>query len=139
MAASPEATWRALTAAVTGGSNRRAGRVYARLVGATHVNISGQPGTVGSTVAGFIVTAANEPSELVLEGAHRFGIYRLGLYVDDLGDGTSRLRAETNAAFIGVAGRIYKLFVIDSRAHVLLVRRMLTGIKGRAESEHSSA
>ena len=139
MAASPEATWRALTAAVTGGSNRRAGRVYARLVGATHVNISGQPGTVGSTVAGFVVTAANQPSELVLEGAHRFGIYRLGLYVDDLGDGASRLRAETNAAFIGLAGRIYKLFVIDSRAHVLLVRRMLRGIKGRAESEHSSA
>jgi hypothetical protein len=98
------------------------------------VSVSGQPGTVGSTIAGFIVTSATEPSELVLEGAHRFGKYRLTFNIDPAADGASRLKASTDASFNGVAGRVYKLFVIDSRAHVLLVRSMLRGVKHRAEN-----
>ena len=43
------------------------------------------------------------------------------------------LRAETRAEFPGVKGRAYKAMVIDTRMHVLLVRRILAAVKKQAE------
>jgi hypothetical protein len=45
----------------------------------------------------------------------------------------TRLVAETRAEFPGVKGRAYRALVIDTRAHVLVVRRLLGTVAGRVE------
>ncbi|MFE5907644.1 hypothetical protein ACFQ6B_00900 [Streptomyces wedmorensis] len=67
--------------------------------------------------------------ELALAGAHRFSTYSLVFRIEDLGDGRARLRAETRAAFPGMAGRIYRLLVIGSGGHAIGMRRMLAGYR----------
>jgi hypothetical protein len=118
--ASPDAVWRALDGfGVDGGAGGR----YARLVGCEDPN-------------GFHGAASPPPTELVLEGRHRFSAYRLTFVVDDLGDGRSRLTAVTNAAFPGAGGAIYCTLVIGTRAHVVMTRRLLRGI-GRTATNGS--
>lgn len=86
----------------------------------------------GSEVTGFRVVDAVEGERLALEGHHRFSRYRLEFTIDPE-DGGTRLRARTYAEFPGVRGRLYRAFVIDSRAHLVLVRRMLRSAARRAE------
>jgi hypothetical protein len=45
----------------------------------------------------------------------------------------SRLRAESRAAFPGVAGSVYRLLVVGSGGHVIGVRRLLSAVKRRSE------
>ena len=131
--ASREAVWDELLVLVDqsfAGAPREAG---ARLLGCRETGAGGpRPLAEGSMVAGFRVVEAVRPSRLVLEGRHRFSSYRLAFFVDELPAGRSRLRAGTWAAFPGLAGRLYRTAVIGARGHVVLVRRMLAGVAGRA-------
>jgi hypothetical protein len=97
-----------------------AARWYGRLVG-----VRGE--------RAFEVARSEPPRRLVLVGEHRFARYALGFTIDDRGAGASVLRAETRAEFPGVAGRLYRGLVIGSRAHVLVVRRLLARVARRAE------
>jgi len=119
VAAPAVAVWRAVERFTTAGDSP-AVTAYGRLVGVR----GGR---------GFHVGRSEPPRRLELVGGHRFATYSLVFTVDDVADGRSVVRAETRAAFPGVAGRLYRALVVDSRAHALIVRRMLAGIARRAE------
>jgi hypothetical protein len=116
----PAATvWRVLEQVMTAPAGATARR-YGRLVG-----VRGE--------LAFEVARSEPPRRLVLIGEHRFARYTLGFTIDDRGPSGSVLRAETRAEFPGAAGRLYRALVIGSRAHVLVVRRLLARVARRAE------
>lgn len=80
---------------------------------------------------GFAVVASDPPDQLTLAGRHRFSRYRLVFALADAAGGATRLSASSYAAFPGPHGRLYKLLVIDSRAHVLATRRLLREVGRR--------
>ncbi len=130
-----DATWEAVLRIAEGSTGSAGGSRVARLLGCADVEASGpRPLAAGSAFPGFHVESAERPRELSLAGRHRFSDYLLTFRVDDLGDGRSRLRAETRAEFPGLKGRVYRALVIGTRGHVLAVRRMLGAAKRRAES-----
>lgn len=107
---------------------------FARLLGCTDTAASGpRPLSEGSAVPGFHVVTAARPVELALAGGHRFSDYALIFRLDELEPGRTRLRAETRAAFPGARGRLYRLMVMGTRAHVLATRRMLAAVERDAE------
>jgi len=129
--------WRAAADALDGAFSGAAAAAYARAIGCEPVAASGpRPLTDGSTVPGFRVTTAVPGSSLVLEGRHRFSTYALILRIESTGPDQSILRAESRAAFPGVGGAAYRLLVIRTRGHVVATRRLLSGIKRRAEQPH---
>ena len=89
--------------------------VFARLLGA-------------DPPAGFEVSEEVPGEQVVLSGRHRFSRYALVLEIDPSGEQTV-LRARTFAAFPGPHGRVYRLLVISSRAHVVATRRILESIR----------
>jgi hypothetical protein len=98
---------------------------YARLVGADDAN---------HAPVGFHVTEAERPRSLVLAGRHRFSRYELKLTIEPAAGGKrSTLRARTNAEFPGPHGKLYRLAVIGTRAHVVATRSILGTFKRRAE------
>ncbi len=114
--------------------SRRGAAAYARAVGCVPGHASGpRPLTVGSSVPGFAVTASSE-QQVVLEGRHRFSTYVWTFRLDPGGDGQTLLRAETRAAFPGLLGAVYRALVIGSRGHALGTRRLLAGVRRRAEA-----
>ncbi len=132
--AGADATWEAVLRVAEGSTGAGRGSRAARLLGCADVETSGpRPLAVGSAFPGFHVETAERPRELALVGSHRFSDYALIFRIDDLGDGRSRLRAETRAEFPGPRGRVYRALVISTRGHVLAVRRMLDAAKRRAE------
>jgi hypothetical protein len=132
--ASAESTWEALPQVVEGSVSSGAAPALARLLGCADSAAGGpRPLATGSTVPGFHVAEATAPRELALAGSHRFSNYGLTFRLDDLGDGRTRLRAETRAEFPGLKGSAYRALVIGTRMHVLATRRMLTATKRRAE------
>jgi hypothetical protein len=138
IAASVDDVWAVLIDSVDRGFSR-AGAAYARLVGCADRTASGpRPLAVGSTMTGFRVAAAVPGAELVLEGRHRFSTYALIFRLESIDSDRSRLRAETRAAFPGVAGSVYRLLVIDTRGHLIAVRRMLAAVKRDSESRARS-
>jgi hypothetical protein len=107
---------------------------YARLIGAADRTVSGpRPLAEGSTLPGFRVVAAVPGRELILRGAHRFSIYALIFRVEHVGPGRSQLRAETRAAFPGLAGGLYRRLVIRTGGHAIGMRRLLSSIRRRFE------
>jgi hypothetical protein len=111
---------------------------FARAAGCDPRTASGpRPLAVGSTIPGFRVTTAIPGSELVLEGRHHFSTYALTFRLEPVGSDRSRLSAESRATFPGVTGGAYRLLVVGTRGHVVAVRRMLSGIKHRAERARS--
>jgi hypothetical protein len=134
IAAPPEVVWPALLHVVDRAFRGGAGVGYARAVGCEHPRPSGpRPLTAGATITGFVVERAEPHRELALRGRHRFSTYLLTLRLDDL-DGSTRLRAETRAAFPGVLGAAYRTAVIRTRGHGLVVRRLLGAVRRRATS-----
>ena len=79
--------------------------------------------------SGFEVTEEVPELRLVLGGRHRFSRYRLVFEIEPVAGEKSLLRALTYAAFPGPHGRVYRLLVISSRAHVLATRGMLASIR----------
>jgi len=124
-----DTVWAALTSTL----DHLGGSAYARLVGCADTKRSDDDNLgLGSTVPGFQVAAFDPGAEVVLVGSHRFSSYALAFRLRDAEGGT-RLTAETRAAFPGVGGRLYRSLVIGTRAHAFLVRRLLAGIRHRAE------
>lgn len=144
IAASADEVWDALAARVEGVfSGAVAGR-YAQFVGCEDTVPSGpRPLAAGSVVVGFHVTTADRTRLLVLEGRHRFSNYAIVLRIDELdevdGERESRLRAESRAEFPGLLGRAYRLAVVGTRAHGLVVRRLLKAVGEAAVRERRSA
>ncbi|HEU4944821.1 MAG TPA: hypothetical protein VFT10_06625 [Solirubrobacterales bacterium] len=106
----------------------------ARLLGCTDTTSSGpRPLATGSVLPGFRVEAAEPGRLLALAGKHRFSNYALILRFEGENEGATRIRAETRATFPGVTGSVYRALVIGTRGHILVTRRLLAGIKRRAE------
>ena len=136
IAASPDAVWEALLRVVEGSfGSARTGRVT-RLLGCEDTAASGtRPLEAGSALPGFHVEKAEPPRELALSGSHRFSEYALIFRLEESHGGRTRLRAETRAEFPGLKGSIYRAFVIGTRGHVLVTRRLLSAVKQRAERD----
>jgi hypothetical protein len=131
IAADADDVWTALLATLDGLG--MAG--YTRIVGcADHAASGPRPLDEGSTIPGFRVTAAVPAAELALEGRHRFSSYALIFRIDRLGVGRSRLRAESRGVFPGLLGRVYRLLVIGTGGHVVVVRRLLSAVRRRSEA-----
>jgi hypothetical protein len=126
--APPERTWAALvaTAARLGG-----GGPVGTLLGLEPRRASGAM-EAGATIPGFAVEEARPPSRLALAGRHRFSRYALVFELEPDGDGRTRVRAKTWAAFPGIHGRAYRALVISSGAHRVAVRLLLQRIEDRA-------
>ncbi|MBT2419835.1 hypothetical protein J7F01_24115 [Streptomyces sp. ISL-22] len=135
VAAEPDAVWRAVGETVARRFGERRTAVAARLLGCADRAVAGpRPLAEGSTVPGFHVVTAVPGRELALAGRHRFSAYALIFRLEEAGAGRTRVRAETWAAFPGPAGRLYRLLVIGTRGHTVIVRRLLTAIRNRAET-----
>jgi hypothetical protein len=79
--------------------------------------------------SGFAVAEAVPGDRLTLAGGHRFSRYALVFELrDTAGDGTV-LSAKTYAAFPGLHGRVYRVLVIGSRAHVVATGHMLRAVR----------
>ena len=83
--------------------------------------------------AGFEVAEDDPPRLVSLVGRHRFSRYALDFRVESTATG-SVVTALTYADFPGPRGRVYRTLVIGSHGHVLAVRRMLAGIRRRADA-----
>jgi hypothetical protein len=126
--------WPALLRTVETMMSGRAAPRYAWAVGCADTEAGGpRPLEVGSTVPGFHVAELIPERLLALRGSHRFSDYALAFRLEPLGGVRTRLVAETRAEFPGVKGRAYRGLVIDTRAHVLAVRRMLGAVARRVE------
>ncbi|WP_427919888.1 hypothetical protein [Streptomyces sp. cg40] len=134
VAAGVDEVWRALTETLDRTCSRPGAARYARLVGCVDRAVAGpRPLAEGSAFPGFRVVGAVPGEELVLRGSHRFSVYAFVFRLDELAPGRTRLRAETRAVFPGPAGAVYRLLVIGSGGHAAGVRRLLAGIRRRAE------
>jgi hypothetical protein len=129
-----EATWTALLRVVEGTVSAGGAPRFARLLGCADTEAAGpRPLATGSALPGFHVDSAERPAELALAGSHRFSNYALIFRLEQLGEGSTRVRAETRAEFPHLKGAVYKGLVIGTRMHVLATRRILAGVKRNAE------
>jgi hypothetical protein len=134
VAAGVDDVWRSLTETLDRALSRAGAATYARAVGCADCTASGpRPLAAGSTMPGFRVVRAVPGSELALAGRHRFSSYTLIFRLERVGSDRSHLRAETRAAFPGLAGGLYRLLVIGSGGHVVAVRRLLSAVQRRSE------
>lgn len=132
--APPDATWAALVGILPRSFGGASAERFARLVGCDVVEHEGQFPEKGSAIVGFRVARSDPPHELALVGRHRFSEYALTFRLDPVDEGRrTRVRAETRAAFPGIVGRAYRLGVIGTRGHVLLLHRLLRAVARRAE------
>jgi hypothetical protein len=138
IAADPDQVWEALAATLPRILDTRRSSRFAKVLGDAFTEARGEPTVIGSTLPGFIVSRSIRPSVLALLGQHRFSRYALVFRIDQLGIGRSRLSAETRAEFPGVKGRAYRALVIGSRGHVLVVRRILSAVRRRAEGKRAT-
>lgn len=84
-----------------------------------------------AALPGFAVEEARDPERLALWGRHRFSAYALVFELDETGDAVTRLRAQTWATFPGLQGHAYRALVIGTRAHRIVVRRLLRRVAQR--------
>jgi hypothetical protein len=133
VAAPPEVVWDATLESVGASFSAPWPRRLARLLGTDPAVASGwKRPAVGSTIPGFRIVAAHRPDLLVISGSHRFSRYGIVFRIEPSAEG-ARCRAESRADFLGLPGRLYRLAVVGSGGHVVVVRRMLLGIKRAAE------
>jgi hypothetical protein len=78
--------------------------------------------------SGFAVAEEVPESGITLTGRHRFSRYALAFELHDLTQGRTVLSAKTYAMFPGPQGRLYRVLVIGTRAHVLATTQMLRAI-----------
>lgn len=110
---------------------------FASLVGTRPRHVSGTVPECGATLPGFAVTESVPEDHITLAGRHRFSRYALRFALVSRPDGTV-LSARSHGTFPGLAGSIYRLCVIGSGAHRILVRRMLRQVAHRAERPRAS-
>jgi hypothetical protein len=129
-----ERVWKALLETIPGAFGTGGSARIARLLGCSETERSGEPGRIGSTIPGFVVARVIEPAALALEGQHRFSRYGLVFSLDQpTDDDETMLRAESRADFPGFKGSVYRALVIGTNGHVIVVNRLLQGVKRRAE------
>jgi hypothetical protein len=128
-----EAAWAALFPTLGRALDSKSARRIARALDCRDQIAEGDLRHPGGTLPGFVVARSVSPVMLALMGEHRFAKYALVFRIDLLPGQRSRLRAETRAIFPGRTGTLYRLAVIGTRGHVLVVRRMLRGVKRAAE------
>jgi hypothetical protein len=136
--AAPMTLWEATVEVVC----RRLGggwRALATGLGCAERTASGDPRSVGAAVPGFRVVCSHPPTAWVLAGEHRFARYTWSFFIESIGHGRSRLRAETRAAFPGVSGSLYRGLVISTHAHAVAVRQILHMVKRGAEQPTSAS
>ncbi|WP_028804128.1 hypothetical protein [Streptomyces sp. 142MFCol3.1] len=134
IAAETDDVWRGLDAVLSRTFSRPGAAGYAKLVRCADSTSRGpRPLAEGSTLPGFRVVAAVPGRELVLAGRHRFSSYALIFRLEDVGHGRTRLRAETRAAFPGLAGGLYRRLVVGTGGHAVGVRRLLSAVRHRSE------
>jgi len=104
-----------------------------RLLRAQPAHRTGDPLKAGSTLPGFAVVRAEQPTVLALHGSHRFSRYALAFRLEP-DAGATIVRAQTHALFPGAAGRIYRMMVIGTGGHTIAVRGLLAELTGRAEA-----
>jgi hypothetical protein len=131
VSAPSSAVWRSLAAQFA--RPGRPARGYAHLIAAEPRRVSGELFEEGSTVPGFRVADVVAEQRVRLAGRHLFSRYVLDLALSVRPDGT-RFSARTYAEFPGLHGAVYRVVVIGSRGHRVLVRRMLQSIRRRAEA-----
>jgi hypothetical protein len=136
ISAPPDVVWRSLLEVVCGMTAGRKAPV-ARVLGCTQTEHRGEPGQIGSTVPGFIVTRAVPPAVLALMGEHRFSRYALVFRIDETLAGPVTLKAETRAEFPELKGRAYKALVIGTRGHVVATRSILRSVRRKAEKQEA--
>ena len=133
VAAPPDVVWAATLGSLGASFSAPWARRLARLLGTDPALTSGwRRPAVGSAIPGFRIVAAHRPDLLVISGSHRFSRYGIVFRIEPLAEG-ARCRAESRADFPGLLGRLYRLAVVGSGGHVVVVRRMLLGIKRAAE------
>ena len=137
--APPSVVWQVLLTTLRRSLSRRSAARYARLVGCSETQVSGEPDRIGSTLPGFVVARVIEPAVLALEGQHRFSRYGLVFRLEPTKDERTLLRAESRAEFPGILGRLYRLLVIGTRGHVLAVNSILRRVRRRAEHRTSDS
>ncbi|MGH7571247.1 MAG: hypothetical protein ACREMK_05330 [Gemmatimonadota bacterium] len=132
-ATEPQQVWAALAPTLMTSFGKRRSRAFARLVGCRERRVS-RPFLMeeGDTLVGFRVVASRAPEELVLQGEHRFSRYALVFRIGGR-DGITAVSAETRAAFPEVRGFVYRTMVVGSGIHARVVRRILQGLRRRAE------
>ncbi len=121
-----EAAWDAVDHVVRRSFSGHAKSAVARVLGATQTEL-----------AGFRIATSRAPEILGLKGRHRFSAYELNFRVEALAGNRSVVRAETRAAFPGLAGRAYEAAVIGTSGHVVAVNSLLGAIATRAERQAS--
>lgn len=129
----PEQVWAALGPTLMAAFGKRRSGAFARLVGCRERRVS-RPFLMeaGDTVVGFRVLAARPPEEIVLQGEHRFARYALVFRIGHR-QGITSVSAETRADFHRTRGAAYRLLVVGSGLHARVVRRILRGLRRRAE------
>ena len=132
-AADAEKVWAALAPTLMASFGTRRARWFARVVGCSDRKVS-RPFLMkpGDRLTGFRIVTAERPVELVLEGEHRFARYALIFRIAHR-DGITTVGAETRATFPNTPGRAYHGLVVGSGAHARTVRRILRGLRQRAE------
>jgi hypothetical protein len=133
IAATPDTVWEALLEVSAGVTAGLGGGRLARALGCAQIERSGEPGSIGSTIPGFVVARAVRPAVLALMGEHRFSRYALIFTISETTTGLVRLGAETRAEFPGRSGSLYRALVIGTRGHVLATNSVLRSIRRRAE------
>jgi hypothetical protein len=126
--------WHAVVSVLNVSATKQVFHALATVLGCSERRGIGEGGVVGSTLPGFRVVRSDPPAVLSLEGDHRFSVYALEFRIEPVDRARSRVLAETRAVFPGVLGKVYRTLVIDSRGHVIAVRRMLSLIKQAAEA-----
>ena len=135
IAAGVDDVWRILIDQVDRMFSGTAISAYGRIIGCADRTAAGpRPLAEGSTMPGFRVDTAAPGAKLVLAGRHRFSSYALTFRIGPAAPGHAWLRAETRAEFPGVVGGAYRMLVIGSGGHALVVRRLLSVVKHRTES-----
>ncbi|MFJ4969203.1 hypothetical protein [Streptomyces sp. NPDC088755] len=132
--AAADGVWRGLCAELERSFSRAPAAAYARLVRADDTRPSGpRPLAQGSAFPGFRVLVASPGQELTLQGRHRFSSYALIFRLEPDGPGRTCLRAESRAAFPGLAGGAYRRLVFGSGGHAVGVRRLLAAVRRAGE------
>ena len=78
---------------------------------------------------GFRVSDSIHAERLTLVGRHRFARYMLTFELADVSEGSTQVRAQSYAAFPGVRGRVYRMLVIGTRAHVVATNHVLRSVR----------
>ncbi len=124
-----DAVWRELARQVPG--TQAGATLLARLLGTEPRRASGVLFDPGATLPGFAVTEAVPGRLIRLTGRHHYARYALLFTLTPEPEGTL-VSASTYAAFPGPLGRLYRLAVIGTGSHRILVRRMLHAVRQRA-------